>query len=137
MGRILALDYGTKRTGIAVTDPLQIIATALEGVQTHLLETFLQKYFEKEVVEKVVIGWPTQSDGSDSDNARNVQAFINRFKKLFPDKPIILQDEYNTSKLALNSMIQSGVKKKDRRNKMNVDVTSAVIILQTYLSENT
>ena len=137
MARILSIDYGTRRTGLAVTDPLQIIATPLEGVLTHDLEAYLTHYFQKEDVEKVVVGWPTQDDGSDSENARHVQAFINRFKKLFPNKPVILQDEYNTSNMAMQSMIQGGMKKKNRRNKINVDITSAVIILQSYLSENT
>ncbi|MFT4736937.1 MAG: putative Holliday junction resolvase [Cyclobacteriaceae bacterium] len=135
MSRILAIDYGTKRTGIAVTDPLQIIATPLQGVSTHTLFDFLTSYFEKEAVEKIVVGWPTQADDSLSSNAVNVQAFINRFKKLFPDKPVLLQDEYHTSKDAMRSLIAGGVKKKQRRNKLQIDVTSAVLILQAYMSE--
>lgn len=136
MGRILAVDFGTKRTGLAVTDPLQIIATPLKGLQTHQLEAFLQDYIEKESVEKFVIGWPTQADGTPSENARHVEAFVNRFKKLFPKIPVILQDEYGTSKDAMRTMISGGVKKKNRRDKLQVDITSAVIILQAYLSEN-
>lgn len=137
MGRILAVDFGTKRTGLAVTDPLQIIATPLKGLLTHELESFLKEYTLKESVEKLVIGWPTQADGSPSDNARHVEAFVNRFKKLFPNIPVVLQDEYGTSKDAMRTMISGGVKKKNRRDKLQVDITSAVIILQAYLSENT
>jgi putative Holliday junction resolvase len=136
MGRLLCIDFGTKRTGIAVTDPLQIIATPLTGVKTHELEDFLKDYLQKESVETLVVGWPTQSDGSLSENAHHVQAFVNRFKKLFPHIPVALQDEYGTSKEAMRSMISGGVKKKDRRKKIQIDVTSAVIILQAYLSEN-
>lgn len=135
MGRILCLDYGTKRTGIAVTDPMKIIATALQGISTHELEKFLINYIKQESVEKLVIGWPTQSDGSPSENARHVEAFVNRFKKLFPQIPVVLQDEYGTSKLAMESMIAGGMKKKNRRDKIQVDITSAVIILQAYLAE--
>jgi putative Holliday junction resolvase len=137
VGRILAVDFGTKRTGLAVTDPLQIIATPLKGVSTHDLESFLTEYIVQESVEMLVVGWPTQADGTPSGNARHVEAFINRFKKLFPQIPVILQDEYGTSKEAMQTMISGGVKKKNRRNKLQVDITSAVIILQAYLSKNT
>lgn len=133
MGRILAVDYGTKRTGLAVTDPLQIIATPLEGLRTHDLFDFLENYFRKEDVEKVVVGYPTRDDGSPTSNTPHVEAFVNRFKKVFPSIPLALQDEWNTSNDAVRSMIAGGTKKKNRRNKLNVDVMSATIILQAYM----
>ena len=133
MGRILAVDFGTRRTGLAVTDPLQIIATGLQGVLTKDLFPYLKEYIATNEVEKVVVGWPTQDDGTDSDNAPNVQNFINKFKQEFPTMEVVLQDEWNTSNMAIQSMIAGGTKKKDRRNKLKVDVTSAVIILQSFM----
>ncbi len=133
MGRILAIDYGAKRTGIAVTDPLVIIASALTTVPTHTLMDFLKDYFSKESVSEVVVGMPKNTDGSATDATPLVQAMINRFRKLFPDMKLILHDERFTSKMALDSMIASGVKKKDRRVKGNIDMVSATIILQSYM----
>jgi len=133
MGRWLAVDFGTKRTGLAVTDPLRIIASPLEGVETKNLFDFLKDYFQRELVDKLVVGWPTQDDGSPTNNTANVEAFVNRFRKLFPSIPVVLQDEWNTSNEAMASMIQSGTKKKNRRNKLKIDQASATLILQAYM----
>jgi putative Holliday junction resolvase len=135
MGRILSIDYGSKRTGIAVTDPLKIIATGLTGLHTKDLESYLIDYFKKEDVELVIIGHPTNWDDSDTDATPLVQAFINRFKKVFPSTPIEKVDERFTSKMAVNSMIESGLKKKARQNKNLVDEIAATIILQEYLQK--
>ena len=134
MARILSIDYGSKRTGIAVTDALKIIATGLTGIHTKDLENFLKDYFQKEQVELVIIGHPTNLDDSDTHATPLVQAFINRFKKVFPAIPIIKVDERFTSKLASQSMVESGMKKKDRRNKKLVDEIAATIMLQEYLN---
>ncbi len=133
MPRILAIDYGGKRTGIAVTDPLCIIATPLTTVPTHELMGFLKDYFAKEDVSTVIFGFPTKLDGSETNATQLVKAATNRFKKLFPDKPLFLHDEKFTSKMALDAMISAGSKKKDRREKGNIDKVSATIILQSYL----
>lgn len=133
MPRILAIDYGSKRCGIAVTDPLQIIATALETVRTHDLADFLKKYTAQEKVEAFVIGMPKKLDNTDSENAARVTAFIKTLKKSFPDIPVHTQDERFTSSMALQSMIASGSKKSDRREKGNIDKISATIILQSYM----
>ncbi|MEP1035453.1 Holliday junction resolvase RuvX [Ekhidna sp.] len=133
MPRILAIDFGAKRTGLAVTDPMEIIATPLDFVPTHTLENFLKNYFQKEVVSKVIIGMPKNTDGSATNATPLVQAFINRFRKVFPSMELILHDERFTSKMAMDAMIAGGMKKKDRRNKGNVDKVSATIILQSYL----
>ncbi len=133
MSRILSIDYGAKRTGLAVTDPMQIIATGLAGIATNILEQFLKDYFVKEQVGKVIIGYPTNLDDSNTHATPLVQAFINRFVKVFPAIPIIKVDERYTSKMAVQSMVQSGMKKKDRQNKNTIDEISAIIMLQTYL----
>ena len=133
MSRILAIDYGAKRTGLAVTDPLKMIANPLEVIATYQLEEFLTTYFQTEEVEAVVLGMPKNTDGSDTDATPLVNAFINRFRKVFPDKKLVLHDEWFTSKLAFNAMIAGGLKKKDRQNKGMVDKVSATIILQSYL----
>jgi putative holliday junction resolvase len=132
--RILSIDYGSKRTGLAVTDPLKIIASGLAGIHTKDLESFLTEYFKKEEVEKVIIGHPTNLDDSDTHATPLVRAFINRFKKIFPNMPIVKVDERYTSKLAVESMIESGMKKKDRQNKNLVDEIAATIMLQEYLN---
>ena len=134
MPRILSIDYGSKRTGLAVTDPLKIIATGLAGIHTKDLENFLVEYFKREAVEMVIIGHPTNWDDSDTHATPLVQAFINRFKKVFPNMPIVKVDERYTSKLAVQSMVQTGMKKKDRQNKNLVDEIAATIILQEYLN---
>jgi putative Holliday junction resolvase len=132
--RILSIDYGSKRTGLAVTDPLKIIATGLTGLHTKDLESFLTEYLKKEPVELVIIGHPTNWDNSDTHATPLVQAFINRFKKVFPNIPIEKVDERFTSKMALQSMVQSGMKRKDRQNKNLVDEIAATIMLQEYLN---
>lgn len=134
MPRILSIDYGSKRTGLAVTDPLKIIATGLTGLHTKDLEDFLTNYFKKEQVELVIIGHPTNWDDSDTHATPLVQAFINRFKKVFPNVPIQKVDERFTSKMAVQSMVQSGMKRKDRQNKNLVDEIAAIILLQEYLN---
>ncbi len=133
MSRILAIDYGAKRTGIAITDPLIIIASPLTTVSSHSLEGFLKDYFKKELVDRVVIGMPSKMNGSPTHATPLVHAFINRFKKIFPLMILISHDERFTSKMAKAAMIAGGMKKKERRKKENVDQLSATIILQSYL----
>jgi putative Holliday junction resolvase len=133
MPRLLSIDYGAKRTGIAVTDPLQIIATALETVRTHDLMDFLKKYVQHEVVEAFIIGMPRRLDNTESENAARVHAFIKLLKKNFPDIPVHPHDERFTSSMALQSMIAGGSKKSERREKGNIDKISATIILQSYM----
>jgi putative holliday junction resolvase len=130
MGRILALDYGTKRTGIAVTDTLRIIATPLDTILTAALLTFLKNYLQKELVDEFVVGMPKTLRNEDSEIAPLVRAFVEELKKNFPDKPVHLADERFTSSIAQRAMIEGGMKKKDRRVKGNVDKISATIILQ-------
>jgi putative Holliday junction resolvase len=134
VARILSIDYGSKRTGLAVTDPYKIIAGGLAGIHTKELESYLTTYFKKEAVELVIIGHPTNWDNSDTHATPLVQAFINRFKKVFPNMPIVKVDERFTSKMAVQSMIESGMKKKDRQNKNLVDEIAATIMLQEYLN---
>ncbi len=133
MARLLAIDYGSKRTGLAVTDPLQIIATALEAVPTHQLFSYLKDYLEKETVEAVVVGMPRRLDNTETNNTAGVLAFIAKFKKVYPGMPVHTHDERFTSSMALHSMIMSGTKKKDRREKGNIDKVSATIILQSFM----
>lgn len=133
MSRILAIDYGRKRTGVAVTDPMQIIATGLTTVPTHELENFITKYVEQEKVERIIIGHPRQMNYEDSENMKSIVPFINRLRKLLPDMPVELVDERFTSVLAHKAMLAGGLKKKDRQNKALVDEISATIILQSYL----
>lgn len=136
MGRILAIDYGTKRTGFAVTDPLKIIASSLETVQTNVAMQYIKDYVNKEDVECFVIGLPVGLDGKETDNTKPAQSFANKLKKNFPEKMVHFVDERFTSKMAEASMIAGGMKKKDRRVKGNVDKISAAIILQSYLEQN-
>jgi putative Holliday junction resolvase len=133
MARLLAIDYGLKRTGLAVTDPMKIIATALETVRSHTLTDYLKKYMELEPVEAFIVGMPKKLDNTDTNNTRHVEAFINRLKNCFPDIPVYTHDERFTSSMALQSMIASGYKKMDRREKGNIDKISATIILQSYM----
>lgn len=135
MGRILAIDYGTKRTGIAVTDPLQIIASALTTVRTCDLMQFLKDYFAKETVDHVVIGMPKTLRNENSENAKNVLIFEKHFKTQFPNMTISEMDERFTSTIAHQTMIDGGMKKKDRQNKEIVDSISATIILQSYMEQ--
>ena len=133
MSRILAIDYGKKRTGIAVTDPLQIIATGLTTVPTVQLMDFLKKYVRQEAVERIVVGHPKQMNNEDSENMKRIVPFVNLLKKLLPDIPVELFDERFTSVLAHQAMLAGGLKKKDRQNKALVDEISATIILQSYM----
>jgi putative Holliday junction resolvase len=133
MARILAIDYGLKRTGIAVTDPLQIIATGLTTIDSKEMIVFLKKYFANEAVELIIIGEPKNWDDSDTHATPLVRAAIARLKKEFPAMPITTVDERNTSKLASQAMVQMGLKKKDRQNKRIIDQVAATIMLQEYL----
>ena len=134
MGRILSLDYGKKRTGIAVTDPLKLIAGGLATVSTLELYDFIKSYTAKENVERIVVGDPKQVDGSPSENKARIEQFVNRWKKDFPQIPIEYYDERFTSVLAHRAMITGGMKKKDRQDKARVDEISATIILQDYMN---
>jgi len=131
--RLLAIDYGSKRTGLAVTDPLQIIATALETVRTHLLLDYLKKYVEREEVEAIVIGMPRRLDSSDTHNTQAVRIFIKKLEATFPNIPVHPHDERFTSSIALQAMIAGGSKKSERQQKGNLDKVSAVVILQSYM----
>lgn len=133
MGRVLAIDYGTKRTGIAVTDPLRIIATPLETVASAGLLAFLTDYAKKETVDEFVVGMPKTLLNEDSAIAPLVRKFVETLKKTFPDKAVHLADERFTSSMAMRAMIDGGMKKKDRQQKGNVDKISATIILQSFL----
>ncbi len=133
MGRILALDYGRKRTGVAVTDPMQLIANGLTTVPTHQLMTFLLEYVQKEKVEKIIIGLPKQMDNTLSESMQYIQPFVKNLQKRLPEMPLEYVDERFTSVLAQRTILQAGLKKKARQNKALVDEVSATIILQTYL----
>ncbi len=133
MGRILSIDYGRKRTGLAVTDPLQIIAGGLATVATSELFEWLQSYIAKEDVERIVIGEPRQPNGEPSENLARVQQFVNRWRKVVPSIPIEYYDERFTSVLAHQVMIDGGLHKKARQNKGLVDEISATIILEDYM----
>lgn len=133
MARILCIDYGGKRTGIAVTDPLQIIATALTTIETKELFPFLKKYFEQETVELILIGEPLNLDDTATHATPLVKAAILRLQKEFPSIPVKTVDERFTSKMASRAMIDMGMKKKDRRVKGNIDQIAATIMLQEYL----
>lgn len=133
MGRILSIDYGKKRTGLAVTDPLKIIAGGLTTVETSKLMDFLKSYMEKEDVERIVVGLPKQMNGEESENMKNITPFVNRLRKLYPDLPVEFFDERFTSVLAHKAMLESGIGKKARQNKALVDEISATIILQGYM----
>ena len=133
MARILSIDYGQKRTGLAVTDPLQIIAGGLATVSTSGLFDWLKDYLSKESVERIIIGEPKQTNGQPSENLARVQQFVNRWKKAFPEVPIEYYDERFTSVLAHQAMLDGGLKKKARQDKALVDEISATIILEDYL----
>ena len=133
MARILSIDYGKKRTGLAVTDPLQIIANGLATVSTSTLFDWLKDYTGREEVERIVIGEPRQANGQPSENLARVQQFVNRWRKAVPQIPIECFDERFTSVLAHQAMLDGGLKKKDRQNKALVDEISATIILEDYL----
>lgn len=133
MARILCIDYGRKRTGLAVTDPLQIIAGGLVTVATSELFQWLQDYVAREEVERIVIGKPMQPNGQPSENLARVEQFVNRWKKAMPQIPIVYYDERFTSVLAHQAILEAGIKKKGRQDKALVDEVSATIILQDYM----
>lgn len=134
MARILALDYGKVRTGIAVTDELQLIASGLTTVETKELIPFLDDYLKKESVERIVVGLPKQMDNTASESEESIQEFLKKLEAKFPSIPLERQDERFTSKMAFQSMLDSGMKKKKRRDKALVDEISATLILQAYLN---
>ncbi len=133
MARLLSIDYGKKRTGIAVSDPLQIIANGLTTVETSKLFNFLDDYIKREEVECIIVGLPKQLNNEPSENMKRVEPFVNRLRKLYPNLPVVYYDERFSSKLAHEAMLQGGLKKKDRQNKELVDEISATIILQGYM----
>jgi putative Holliday junction resolvase len=135
MARILAIDYGKKRVGIAVTDPFQMIATRLTTVPAHEIWIFLKDYFSKEVVEKVIVGYPLQMNNQPSEAVNYINPFLRKFQKDYPDMLLEQVDERFTSKMAFQTMIDAGLKKKDRQNKETVDGVSATILLQSYLEQ--
>ena len=135
MGRIVAIDYGTRRCGLAVTDPGQMIASPLETVPSHELMNYLKTYFEKEEVELLVLGHPRQMDHSESESMKQIRFFVGAFKKRFKKIPVEWMDERFTSRLAMDAMIRGGMKKSDRQIKGNVDRVSAAIILQSFLEK--
>lgn len=136
MPRILAIDYGQKRTGIAVTDPLQLIASPLDTVPTKELIHFLKKYFAKEEVEIIVVGMPKDLSNQDTHSTGKVRKLIEQMTRLFPEYKIATIDERFTSKIAFSAMIEGGLKKKDRKDKSTIDKLSATVILQSYLESN-
>ncbi|MCD8030993.1 MAG: Holliday junction resolvase RuvX [Bacteroides sp.] len=133
MGRILAIDYGRKRTGLAVTDPLQLIANGLTTVPTHTLMEYLKGYTQREEVERIVVGLPRQMNHEMSETMQQIAPFVRSLQKQLPDIPVEYVDERFTSVLAQRAMREAGLRKKDRQNKALVDEISATIILQTYL----
>lgn len=135
MGRIMAIDYGRKRTGIAVTDPERIIAGGLATVEAHRLMQFLTDYCTKETVDIIVVGEAKHLDNTPSESAKYIEPFVAKLKEIFPDKPIERVDERFTSKMAFQAMIDGGLKKKQRQNKALIDEISAVIILQSYMEQ--
>lgn len=135
VGRILAIDYGRRRTGIAVSDPLRIIAGALTTVETKGLERFLREYFEQNDVDTIVLGKPTQMNGEPSETWRYIEPLAGRLRKAYPDKEVVFCDERFTSVLAHRTMLESGIGKMARRDKALVDRISATIILQSYMEQ--
>lgn len=133
MARILGIDYGRKRTGVAVTDSLQIVAGALGTVPTHTLEKFITDYVAREEVELIVVGQPLQLNGEPSESMRYITPFVNRLRKILPNIPVVMYDERFTSTIAHQAMIDGGMKKSDRRDKARVDSIAATIILNDYL----
>ena len=134
MGRVLALDYGKRRIGVAATDELQLIASGLTTVLTPEIFNFLKNYVSEEKVDRFIVGEPKQMDNTPSESEALIEPFLNKLEKLFPDIPIERQDERFSSKMAFQTMIDSGLSKKKRRNKALVDEISATIILQAYLN---
>ncbi|MDI3526038.1 MAG: putative pre6S rRNA nuclease [Tenuifilum sp.] len=133
MGRIVALDIGRKRTGVALTDPLKIIASPLDTIPTHTVVPFLEKLLKENEIELIVVGYPLQMNNTPSEAVNYIKPVVKQIKKKFPNLPLEYADERFTSKLAMQAMIDGGMKKKDRQVKANVDKISASIILQSYL----
>lgn len=133
MGRIMGIDYGRKRTGVAVTDPLQIVAGNLATVPSHTLIQFIKDYIAHEPVDRIVVGKPSQLNGEPSESMKYITPFVNRLRKELPDMPIVMYDERFTSTIAHQAMIDGGMKKSDRRDKARVDAIAATIILNDYL----
>ena len=134
MGRIMAIDYGVRRTGLAVTDPERIIASALDTVETPALPQYLKDYCSREAVDIFVVGEARQMDGTPSESMQYIEPFVARLRTMFPDKEVARIDERFTSKMAFQSMIDSGLKKKDRRDKGRIDRVAATIMLQDYMA---
>lgn len=134
MARIMAFDFGLRRVGVAVTDPLQIIANSLETVPTSTVYDFIKQYCGREEVSEFVVGYPVNHGGGENDIVKHVNEFISKLAAAYPDKKISKVDESFTSKMAAQTLLMSGVNKKERRNKGNLDVISANLILQTYLA---
>ena len=135
MGRILAIDYGRKRCGVAVTDVMQIIATGLQTVPTAELMNFLKQYVQKEQVDTFVVGYAKQMDATDSESMQYIKPFVEKLKKEFTNTPVEMIDERFTSKIAFQAMIDGGLKKKQRQDKALIDTVSATIILQSYMEQ--
>jgi len=133
LGRILAIDYGTKRTGIAVTDPGQMIASPLDTVASHDLMNYLEDFITRESVETIVVGLPRKMDNTESESMKQIRFFVAAFRKRFPGLKVEWMDERFTSKLAMDALVRGGMKKSDRRVKGNIDKVSAALILQSYL----
>ena len=135
MGRILGIDFGTKRIGLAVTDPLQIFASPLKTVKNNEFDDFIKEYLKTESIEEFVIGYPVKLNNKVSESVKYINPFIRKIKKAFPGKPVHLVDERFTSGMALKTMIEGGVKKEDRQDKAMIDKISASIILQSFLDK--
>lgn len=136
MDRIIGIDYGRKRVGVAVSDPLGIFASALETVHSAKIIEYLKNYAQKETIVRFVVGYPVNMNGAPSEAAKDVDVFLKHLAKAFQDVPVVLEDERFTSVLAHRAMIDGGMKKQDRRNKESVDKISAAIILQSYMDRN-
>lgn len=136
MGRIMAIDYGTRRIGLAVTDPLKIIASPLGTIHPAEFDSFMEEYVKKEEVEAFVVGYPVKLNNTPSESVRHINPFIRKLRAKYPGIPLHLADERFTSKIATRSMLEGGMKKKDRRDKSVVDRISASIILQSFLEQN-
>lgn len=137
MGRIIGIDYGAMRVGVAVTDPLKIVASGLTTIASEEIFEFLKAYHQKETIEKFVVGDPTDLKGKETHATPLVNKFIQKLKKLFPGIPVVMEDETFTSKMAVQTMVSAGVKKKKRKDKKLIDKVSATLILQSYLERNT
>lgn len=136
MGRLIGIDYGRKRIGIAVTDPLQLFSSPLKTIMTHEFDLFITDYLRTEQVDAFIIGYPVQMNNKPSESVKFIVPFIKRLEKMFPDKPVHLVDERYTSRMAFQAMIDGGVSKKDRQDKSMIDKISASLILQSFLDKN-